>query len=343
MGVRTRRSVCALAAMGAACLGFSSNAIAQEQSTWGKEMVIYIGSTAGGGYDQYGRLLSRYMSSHLAGNPKFIPKNMPNQRQVVAHIYNIAPKDGSTIAITTRNTLFDPLFHDEDFKFDAMKLTWIGSMNSETSLCVVWHTAAAKTVEELKKTTVVFGSGGPASSDSLHAKLLNEVAGTKIKIVEGYPGSTEVHLAMERGEVSGRCGLGWDSIKSRYKRWMDEKKIALVTQFALDKHPELPDVPFIMDLAKTEQHEQMAALMLGPNKMGRPIFAPPGLAADRVKALRDAFAATMKDPAAQADAKKMRIELEWMNGEDEAALVKKLYATPKPIVERVRKMMGGKS
>jgi tripartite-type tricarboxylate transporter receptor subunit TctC len=336
------RFVGALAA-GAACLSFGHSAAAQEATSWGKEMTIFIGSTTGGGYDQYGRLLARTMGHHLPGNPKIVPKNMPNQRQVVAHIYNIAPKDGSTIAITTRNTLFDPLFHDEDFKFDAMKLTWVGSMNSETSLCVVWHTAKAKTVEELKKTQVVFGSGGPASSDSLHARLLNEVAGTKIKIVEGYPGSTEVHLAMERGEVSGRCGLGWDSIKSRYKRWMDEKKIALVAQFALDKHPELPDVPFIMDLAKTDEHHKMASLMLGPNKMGRPIFAPPGIPADRVKALREAFAATMQDPQPQADAKKMRIELEWMSGEDEAALVKKLYATPKPIVERVRKMMGGKS
>ena len=342
MGVRTRRALCALAALSAVSIGSTGNAAAQD-GTWGKEMVIYIGSTPGGGYDQYGRLLGRYMGKHLPGEPKFIPKNMPNQRQVVAHIYNIAPKDGSTIAITTRNTIFDPLFYSEDFKFDAAKLTWVGSMNSETSLCVAWHSAPEKTVEQLKVAPMVFGSGGPASSDSLHAKLLNEVAGTKIKIVEGYPGSTEVHLAMERGEVFGRCGLGWDSIKSRYKRWLDDKQVALVAQFAIDKHPELPDVPFIMDLAKTEEHKQMAALMLGPNKMGRPIFAPPGLSADRVKTLRDAFAATMKDPATQADAKKMTIELEWLSGADEAALVKKLYDTPKSVVDRVRKMMATKS
>lgn len=342
MGVRTRRALCALAALSAVSLVPAGNAFAQD-GTWGKEMVIYIGSTPGGGYDQYGRLLGRYMGKHLPNEPKFIPKNMPNQRQVVAHIYNIAPKDGSTIAITTRNTIFDPLFYTEDFKFEAAKLTWLGSMNSETSLCVAWHDAPEKTVEQLKVSPMVFGSGGPASSDSLHAKLLNEVAGTKIKIVEGYPGSTEVHLAMERGEVYGRCGLGWDSIKSRYKRWLDEKKISLVAQFAIDKHPELPDVPFVMDLAQTDEHKQIAALMLGPNKMGRPIFAPPGLAADRVKTLRDAFAATMKDPATQADAKKMTIELEWLDGEGEAALVKQLYSTPKSVIERVRKMMATKS
>lgn len=343
MAFRTCLALYALAAMSAAGIGFSATVAAQETGSWGKEMTIYIGSTTGGGYDQYGRLLSRHMGRYLPGEPKFVPKNMPNQRQVVAHIYNIAPKDGSTIATTTRNTIFDPLYYTENFNFEAEKLTWVGSLNSETSLCVAWNTAPVTSLEQLKTTQSIYGSGGPISSDSLHAKLLNEVAGAKIKLVEGYPGSTEVHLAMERGEVFGRCGLGWDSIKSRYKRWLDEKKITLVAQFALDKHPELPDVPFIMDLAKTEEHRQMAALMLGPNKMGRPVFGPPGLPADRAKALRDAFAAAMKDPLTQADAKKMTIELEWMSGADEEALVKRIYATPKSVIERMQKIMATKT
>jgi tripartite-type tricarboxylate transporter receptor subunit TctC len=306
-------------------------------------MTIYIGSTTGGGYDQYGRLLARHMGRHMTGNPNFVPKNMPNARQLVAHIYNIAPKDGSAIAIVTRNTVFDPLYYGDKFQFDALRMTWVGSLNSETSLCVAWHNAPVKTVEEMKTKTAIFGSGGPSTSDSINGKLLNEVAGTKMKIVEGYPGSTEVHLAMERGEVFGRCGLGWDSIKSRYKRWLDEKQVVLVAQFAIDKHPELPDVPFIMDLAKTDEHKQMANLILGPNKMGRPVFGPPNVPADRVQALRDAFAAAMKDPEAQADAKKMTIELEWMSGADEEALVRKLYATPKPVIERLQKIMATKS
>jgi tripartite-type tricarboxylate transporter receptor subunit TctC len=325
-----------------ACLVFTG-ASAQEAGSWGKEMSIYIGSTPGGGYDQYGRLLGRHMSRHLPNEPKFIPRNMPNARQLMAHIYNIAPKDGSAIAITTRNTIFDPLLYDDDFKFDAVRLTWIGSMNSETSLCVAWHTAPATSLEQMKTTTAIFGSGGPSTSDSIHGKLLNDVAGTKLKIVEGYPGSTEVHLAMERGEVYGRCGLGWDSIKSRYKHWLDEKKITLVAQFAIDKHPELPDVPFIMDLTQSEADRQLAALILGPNKMGRPVFAPPEIPAERVQILRSAFAATMKDEQIRAEAKKMTIELEWMTGEDEEALVKRLYATPKPVVERVRRMLATKS
>lgn len=345
MGIRSGLRLCVAAVLALACSMVGGSAIAQTTgpSTWGKEHSVFIGSTPGGGYDQYGRLLARHMGNHLAGEPKIVPRNMPNARQLVAHIYNIAPKDGSAIAIVTRNTVFDPLYHKEDFKFDAVRMTWVGSMNSETSLCVAWHTAPSKTVAQMQAKEVVFGSGGPSTSDSINGKLLNEVAGTKLKIVEGYPGSTEVHLAMERGEVSGRCGLGWDSIKSRYKRWLDNKQIALVAQFAIDKHRELPDVPFIMDLAKTEEHRQLASLILGPNKMGRPVFGPPGVPADRAKALREAFAATMKDEQVRAEAQKARIELEWMSGEDEEALVKKLYATPKPIIERLRKIMATKS
>lgn len=342
MRVQSSIALCAFGALGLASLVATGSAQAQN-STWGKEHTILIGSTAGGGYDQYGRLLARFMGTHLPNEPKIVPRNMPNQRQVVQNIYNIAPKDGSTIAITTRNTLFDPLFHSEDFKFDANKMTWIGSMNSETSLCVTWHSAESKTLEQIREKQTVFGSGGPASSDSIHAKLMNEIAGTKVKLVEGYPGSTEVHLAMERNEVSGRCGLGWDSIKSRYKRWLDDKQVTLVMQFALDKHKELPNVPFIMDMAKTESDRQMASLILGPNKMGRPIFGPPDLPNDRVAALRKAFDATMRDPQVKAEAVRMNIEIEWMTGDAEEKLVKQLYATPKPVIERTRKIMATKS
>ena len=343
MAFCNRFALSTMAVIGATCVAWSGTALAQEIGTWGKEMTMYIGSTTGGGYDQYGRLLGRHMGRYLPGEPKFVPKNMPNQRQVVAHIYNIAAKDGSTIATTTRNTIFDPLYYKENFNFEAEKLTWIGSLNSETSLCVAWNTAPVTSLDQLQKNQSIYGSGGPISSDSLHAKLLNELSGAKIKLVEGYPGSTEVHLAMERGEVYGRCGLGWDSIKSRYKRWLDDKQITLVTQFAIDKHPELPNVPFIMDLAKTEEHRQMATLMLGPNKMGRPIFGPPNIPAERVKILQAAFAAAMKDPLAQADADKMTIELDWMSGEAVQAMVRQLYATPKPVIESMQKIMATKS
>ena len=314
-----------------------------EDVFWGKELSVYIGSTPGGGYDQYGRLLARHIGRHLPGNPSVVPRNMPagGGREVMNYLYNVAPKDGTAIAITLRDVGFDPLLSGgESAKFDATRLTWLGSMNSEVSLCVSWAAAPFRGIEDAMQREIIMGSSGPDASDSIHARLLNQIASTKFKLVEGYQGSTEVHLAMERGEVQGRCGLGWDSIVSRYRQWLDEKKIVLLVQMAVDKHPDLPNVPFVMDLAKTERDRQMAALVLGPNKMGRPIFAPPGLAPDRVRRLRQAFADTMRDPQLKADADKQKMQIDWLSGADTAALVARLYATPPAVVEATKKILG---
>jgi tripartite-type tricarboxylate transporter receptor subunit TctC len=259
----------------------------------------------------------------------------------MSYLYNVAPKDGTAIAITLRDVGFDPLLNaGAAAKYDALRLTWLGSMNAETSLCVSWATAPFRSLQDTMQHEIIMGSSGPDASDSVHPRLLNQIAGTKFKLVEGYQGSTEVHLAMERGEVQGRCGLGWDSIVSRYKQWLDGKKIVLLVQMALDKHPDLPNVPFVMDLARTERDRQIASLVLGPNKMGRPIFAPPGLAPERVRILREAFAATMRDPQLKADADKMRVPIEWLSGADTEALVKRLYATPPEVIAATRKLLG---
>jgi len=309
-----------------------------------KEFSVYIGSSTGGGYDQYGRLLARHIGNHLPGKPTVIPRNMPagSGRAVMNYIYNVAPKDGSAIAITLRNVPFDPLLGVEGSQFDAQKINWIGSMNSETSICVAWKAAGFKGLDDIKARTILMRSGGPSASDSIHSKLLNRIAGTKMKVIEGYQGSTEVHLAMERGEVQGRCGLGWDSILARFKKWLDDDKVVLLAQFAVDKHPDLPNVPFVMDMATTQEHRQMLELMLGPNKMGRPVFAPPGLAADRVALLRKAFDATMADPALIADGVKLSMGADFMNGGDVAAMVSRLYATPKAVVEQTIEIMGAR-
>jgi len=338
-----RISACLLAI---ALLLPAGGAAAQQGSSdsfWGKELSVYIGSTPGGGYDQYGRLLARHIGRHLPGNPSVVPRNMPagGGREVMSYLYNVAPKDGTAIAITLRDVGFDPLLNaGTAAKYDALRLTWLGSMNAETSLCVSWATAPFRSLQDTMQHEIIMGSSGPDASDSVHPRLLNQIAGTKFKLVEGYQGSTEVHLAMERGEVQGRCGLGWDSIVSRYKQWLDGKKIVLLVQMALDKHPDLPNVPFVMDLARTERDRQIASLVLGPNKMGRPIFAPPGLAPERVRILREAFAATMRDPQLKADADKMRVPIEWLSGADTEALVKRLYATPPEVIAATRKLLG---
>lgn len=344
MGMRSCLAILSFLATIPAWIGCATPGLAQSAGDpQFKEMSIYIGSTTGGGYDQYARLLARHIGTHLPGLPKVIPRNMPADRQLMNHIYNIAPKDGSSIATAQRNAIFDPIFYDsENFQFEAAKLTWLGSMNSEVSVCVVWHTSPFKSLEDTKTTEAIFGSSGAVSTGSTNAKMLNEMVGTKIKTIEGYPGSTEVMLAMERGEVHGRCGLGWDSIKSRYQSWLDEKKIIILAQFAIDKHRDLPDVPFVMDFARNDDDRAMLVLSLGPGKMGRPYFAPPNLPRERAELLRRAFDASMIDPQLLADAAKMKVEIDWMKGEAVQSMVESIYNTPKSVVEKVRRITAAK-
>ena len=200
----------------------------------GKQIDMYIGTPPGGGYDQYGRVLGRHMTKHIPGNPAIVYRNMPagGGRQAMNHVYNVAPADGTAFGTTLRNIAFDPLFGEEATRIDAGKLSWIGSLNSEVSVCVAWHTAPFRTIADLRKAEILMGSSGPTSSDTIQARLLNRIAGTKMRLVHGYKGSGEVHIAMERGEVQGRCGLGWDSIVSRYQHWIKDKKVAVLAQFA---------------------------------------------------------------------------------------------------------------
>lgn len=304
----------------------------------GKELALYIGSDSGGGYDEYGRLVGRYLAKHLAGGPAFVPKNMPGAggRRAFSYVFNVAPKDGTAIGTTLRTIPFDPILRsNEAFDYDATKVAWLGSANSEVSLCVTWHTVPVRTIEEARSRELVFGSSGPSSNETLQSLLLNSVAGTNIRVVQGYKGSTEIHLAMERGEMMGRCGFGWDSIQSRYAGWLKDKKINLLMQLALKKHPDLPDVPFIMDYAKGDESRQIVELMIGPNEMGRPFYAPPGTPPDRVAELRAAFEAALKDDGLLAEAKKSSLGVALMSGEDVSVMVKRIYTTPKPVQEKV--------
>jgi tripartite-type tricarboxylate transporter receptor subunit TctC len=309
----------------------------------GKQIDLYIGTPPGGGYDQYGRVLGRHMSRHIPGNPAIVYRNMPagGGRQAMNHVYNVAPPDGTAFGTTLRNIAFDPLFGEEATRIDAGKLSWIGSLNSEVSVCVAWHTSGFRTVDDLRKGEILMGSSGPTSSDTIQARLLNRIAGTRMRLVHGYKGSIEVHLAMERGEVQGRCGLGWDSIASRYQHWVNGNKVAVLAQFALRKHPDIPNVTSILDLAQKDEDRQLIDVMLAPLELGRPYFAPPGVPADRVAALRRAFDATTKDPDFLADVKKQLMELSPLTGEEVAALVERIYKTPKAVVDIAKQIAAG--
>ena len=303
---------------------------------------IYIGSTPGGGYDQYGRLLGRHMGRHVPGNPSFVPKNMPgaSSRRALGFIYDVAPKDGSALGIVIRGTLFDPLLYPEKgLKIDPTKLTWIGSANSEVTTCVTWHTTGITSLDGLRTKGMIVGASGPNSTDAVFSKLLNEIAGTRIKVIHGYPGSTQVHLAMERGEVDGRCGLGWDSVVARLQHWLENKKINIVLQLAMKKHKDLPHVPFAMDLARNEQDRQVMELLFSPNLMGRPFFGPPGIPSDRVQALRAAFSATTEDPKFLSEAGKLEVAIDPLTGEEMGRLVNRIYGMPDKVVQAARTIL----
>ena len=207
---------------------------------------------------------------------------------------------------------------------------------------MAWHTTPFRTVDDTRKAEIVMGSSGPTASDSVHAKMLNHIAGSKIRIVLGYKGSGNVHLAMESGEVHGRCGLGWDSIVARYMHWVNNNQISILAQFGLSKHRDLPHVPLIGDFAKTETDRQLIDLLLAPLEMGRPFFTPPGVPKDRLEILRRAFDDTTKDPEFQADAQKQHVELTPMSGAAVQALVRRIHGTPKDVLEIGRRLSSGK-
>jgi tripartite-type tricarboxylate transporter receptor subunit TctC len=307
----------------------------------GKNVDLYIGYSVGGGYDVYARILARYMGKHIPGNPTIVPKNMEGagSLRLANWLYNVAPKDGSAFGIIGRGTGFDPLLEKKGAQFDATKFNWIGSANNEVSVCVAWHTTGIKKIEELYgKELTVGGTGASADTDQF-PRVTNGVLGTKFKVITGYPGGNDIGLAMERGEVMGRCGWSFSSVKSTHMNWLNEKKVNLLVQLALKKHPELPDVPLIVDLAKSEEQKRILRIIFARQVMGRPFLAPPGVPQDRVAALRKAFMDTMNDKEFLAEAEKAQLEITPESGEEIQELVTDLYKTPPEIAKKAAELV----
>lgn len=304
-----------------------------------KTLSIYVGFTTGGGYDAYARFLARHISRHIPGEPKAIVQNMPGAGGLTLTnwLYAVAAKDGTIVGTIEPGSAFEPLWGNPGAQFDATKFIWLGGMNSEVSTCQAWYTSPVKSLEEAREKVMIVGGTGSSDGNYIYPKVLNEFVGTKFKLVSGYPGTTEIQLAMERGEVNGTCGWFWSSILSRRASWLNEKKIIPLVQLALEKHPNFPDVPLAIDMAKTPDDRKALELILAPTKMGRPYIAPPDIPADRVTVLRTAFATTMKDPAFLEDAKKLEFEINPTTGDELSSIVQRIYATPKPIVERAAK------
>ena len=300
-----------------------------------KDIRLIISAGAGGGYSAYGRAFARHFGGHMPGNPNIVVQNMPGGGGLRAtnFLYNVAPKDGSVIGLVHSSVPLAPLYGIKAAKFDSTRFNWIGSMNTANGMCVFWHESPIKTWQDLlEKPSIVGGTGAGSQMETLPA-MLNAIFGTKIKIISGYKGGNDVYLAMERGEVQGRCGGLKSSIRSTRPDWFPNKKVVVPIQISDERDPDFPDAPTVMELAKKERDRDVLQLVLAPMQMDRPVLAPPGVPADRVKVLRTAFMATMKDPKFRADARKQHLEIEYFDGEKLDRLMKKAYRTPPDVVQ----------
>ena len=264
----------------------------------GKTVQMLIGYTAGGGYDLNARVLARHMGKHIPGNPNIVAQNMAGagSLRLANFLYNVAPKDGTAIGMVGRGMAMEPLIGGSATQYDARRYAWIGSVSDQVSLCATWHTSKVKSWDDMLKTDFTVGGEGSGSDPDMFATMIRSLFGVKIRLVSGYPGGNEINLAMERGEVDGRCGWSWSSIKITKPDWLKNKRINLALQMALHKNSELADVPLIMDFARNDRERQILKLVLSRQEMGWPFTAPPGLPKERADALRAAFDATMRGP-----------------------------------------------
>lgn len=306
----------------------------------GKQVSVVIGFGPGSGYDTWGRIVARHIGRHLPGKPNAIPQNMPGAGSFVAinYIYSVAAKDGSVIAAIARDAALGPLSGAPGARFDSTKLTWIGTPTTETNVCLVFHKAKVQSFEDLFKHELILGDTGPGTGTYAYPKAMNGLLGTKFKLITGFHASTDVFLAIDRGEVDGMCE-SLDSALSKRPDWIKEKKIKFILQGGTSKNSEIPDVPFLLDLVKTDAQRQAITFLYAGQGLGRPFIAPPGMPPERIKMLRDAFNALMQDAEFKAEVDKAKLQLKPETGEKLATLVDRIYATPKEIVEQVGKLI----
>lgn len=313
---------------------------AAAQDLSGKSVSLLIGFGPGGGYDLWGRTVARHIGRHLPGKPGVVPQNMPGAGSYVAasHIYGAAPKDGTVFGIIARDAALGPLSNAPGARFDATKMSWLGSPTREHNACIANSTAKVKKADDLRTHELVLGDTGPGTGTRSYPKVLNDLLGYKFKLVSGFRSSADVFLAMERGEVDGICE-SLDSIMQRKPDWIPNKVVNVLLQAGAESRPELKGVPNVLTLARNAEEKQVLEFLYAGQDIGRPFVAPPDLPPDRLKMLRDAFSATMKDPEFVADVKRSKLDLEPEDGEHIAALIAKIYATPRPIIDRVANLI----
>lgn len=305
----------------------------------GRQLTIIVGFPPGGGYDVYARVLSRHIQRHLAGSPTIVVQNMPGagSMNLANHMYSVAPKDGTVIGSVESGVPFEYFYAGKGVRFDPLKFAWIGGVNEDTSTCGVWHTSPVKEFLDLQKHEAPFAGTGPAAPPEVESKVSNDVLGTKMKLILGYRGLGDVYAAIEKGELEGSCGITWSSVSAVKPDWIRDGKWRTIVQIGAKRHKDLPDVPLLTEFARNESDRQVMELVGLPNLTGRPYMAPPETPADRVRALREGFSATLKDPAFLSDATQAKLPIDPVSAERIEQILANTAKVPKDAIARMAK------
>lgn len=315
----------------------------------GRQMTLIASGSVGGGYDLYARHLSRHIVNHIPGDPRLLVRNMVGAAGVIAanYLYNVAAQDGSIIGQVQRNVAFMPLLgapaskkkkKATPLKFDGRKFHWIGTPQQELGLMLVATKTGVRSLDDLKKRELTTSSTGRGAATSIYPRIMNEVFGTKFRVIEGYKGSQESLLALEKDEVDAHVSGGSSpNFRNRFAPWVKDGKVVVLLQMGLEKDPAFPNAPLVVDLPMKDEDKQLFELVFAEQIMGRPFLAPPKVPTDRVKALRDAFDATMKDKAYLAEAAKQKLVINPVRGERINQLLDAVYSRPKALLDRMRR------
>jgi tripartite-type tricarboxylate transporter receptor subunit TctC len=308
-----------------------------------KSLTLIVSTSAGGGYDGYGRMFARYMSKYLPGNPTFIVQNMPGAggARATNFLYNVAPRDGTVIGIVNRGAPTMPLLvgASSATQYDATKFSWVGNAQIDYGAAAVINTSPARSMEEARKHEVIIGASGADGDTALIPRMFNELFGTKFKVIAGYPGMVEAIIAMERGEVHGIMANGWGGPTTEAMVQLHRTgRGRIIVQLALEPKPEMPGVPLPMDFVTRDEDRPIVETVLSRSEIGRPFFGPPGIPADRLALLREAFDKAAADSELRAEALRTKLYVNPMTGAQSQAMIERIHKTPAAILDRVRKM-----
>jgi tripartite-type tricarboxylate transporter receptor subunit TctC len=302
----------------------------------GKTVTAVVGFGAGGGYDLYARLVARHLSRHIPGNPTLVVRNMPGAGGRIAanFVYNVAAQDGTTLGFVSSAIVLDQLIDPTENRFDPEKFAWLGRLNDIAQVAVVWHTAPALTVEEAKEKEVVLAAASPINLSATLPYAFNRMVGTKFKVIPGY--TTDMVLAMQRGETHGVGGTSWEPLKVTYAHLLRDKTIRMLYMMGINRHPDLPDVRALPEFAKNAEDAQVFRLLGSISDIGRPIVTGPRVPPERVQALRSAIEAMLKDPAFVSDADRLSLGINFLSGQDLQKLVTDLMASPAAVITKAK-------